>query len=330
MSDASFARLLRLLQLVPPHPRSLDTTQLAALLAGDGFDTTARTVQRDLIKLEGMGFGLECVDDSKPYRWGLSASAKPVLMPALDVPQALALLLVESHLSRLLPRAAWASLRSHLDAARKAVEGKPARRWLERVRVVPRSQPLQTPTIDVTVLDVVQLALIEERAIKVHYRKADGTESHELVLHPLGLLFRESVAYLVATGFDVGEVRQYALHRMKKAQATDLRAKKPAGFDLDAWMAAGEGGWRLAKEPVHLELAFYGGAERSVVESPLSTDQVVKPANESVVVKATVNDTRVLRSWLLGFGAAVEVRRPKALRDEMRAALSSAAKRYDD
>ncbi len=331
MSDASFSRLLRLLQLIPPHPRALDTTQLATLLAGDGFDTTARTVQRDLVKLEGMGFGLQCVDDSKPFRWRLSSSAKSPFLPALDVPQALALLLVESHLSRLLPRAAWASLRSQLDAARKVVEGKPARRWLERVRVVPRSQPLQTPAIDVGVLDVVQLSLIEERAIKVHYKKADGTESHELVLHPLGLLFRESVAYLVATAFDFGDVRQYALHRMKKAQATNERAKKPVGgFDLDAWMAAGEGGWRLAKEPVHLELAFYDGAERSVVESPLSPDQVVKTVNEAVLVKATVNDTRVLRSWLLGFGDAVEVRRPKALRDEMRAALSSAAKRYDD
>ena len=329
MSDGSFARLLRLLQFIPAHPRALDTTQLATLLTGVGFCTTARTVQRDLVKLESMGFGLECVDDSKPYRWRLAASAKPVLVPALDVPQALALLLVESHLSRLLPRAAWASLRSHLDAARKAVEGKPVRRWIERVRLVPRSQPLQSPTIDVGVLDVVQLAVIEERAIQVHYKRADGTVSHELVLHPLGLLFRESAAYLVATAFDFDDVRQYALHRMKKAQATDIRAKKLAGFDLDTWMAA-EGGWRLAKEPVRLELAFYGGAERSVVESPLSSDQVVRSANESVVVKATVNDTRVLRSWLLGFGDAVEVRRPKALRDAMRTALSSATRRYDD
>ncbi len=336
MSDAAFSRLLRLLQLIPPHPRALDTTQLALLLAGDGFDTTARTVQRDLVKLESMGFGLECADESKPYRWRYAASAKSPLVPALDVSQALALLLVESHLSRLLPRAAWASLRGHLDAARKAVDGKPARRWLERVRVVPRTQPLQAPTIDVTILDVVQLALVEERAIKVHYKKADGTEQTELMLHPLGLLFRESVAYLVATAPHGAEVvgaesiRQYALHRMKKASSTEQRAQKPPGFDLDAWMAAGEGGWRLARDPIHLELAFYDGAERSVVESPLSTDQVVKQANEHVLVKATVIDTRVLRSWLLGFADAVEVRKPKALRDEMRAALSSAAGRYDD
>ena len=59
MSASSFARLLRLLQLIPGHPRTVDTTHLAQQLSAEGFDTTARTVQRDLVKLEAMGYGLE-------------------------------------------------------------------------------------------------------------------------------------------------------------------------------------------------------------------------------------------------------------------------------
>lgn len=329
MSDASFARLLRTLQVIPAHPRSLDTTQIAALLAADGFDTTARTVQRDLVKLESLGLGIECVDDSKPFRWRLSATAKPNLVTGLDVPQALALLLVEAHLSRLVPRAVWASLKGTLDAARKVVEGKPARRWIERVRVVPRAQPLAPPNIDVTVLDAVQVAIVEERTLEVTYKKDDGTK--DVTLHPRGLIFRDATAYLVATTFEYDDIRHYALHRMKKAVPGEARARKaPAGFDLDTHVAAGEAGWRLAKEPVALELAFYDGAERSVAETPLSTDQTMKRVNEATIVKATVTDTRVLRSWLLGFGPAVEVRKPKALRDDMRAMLQATRDRYDD
>ncbi len=81
MSEASFSRLLALLRLIPPYPRAVDTNNLAVLLASEGYETTSRTVQRDLVKLEGMSFGLECLDDSKPFRWRFKASAKPILVP---------------------------------------------------------------------------------------------------------------------------------------------------------------------------------------------------------------------------------------------------------
>jgi predicted DNA-binding transcriptional regulator YafY len=42
-----------------------------------------------------------------------------------------------------------------------------------------------------------------------------------------------------------------------------------------------------------------------------------------------VPDTRVLRSWLLGFGPYVEVRKPRALRDAIAASQRDAARRYD-
>lgn len=139
MSDASFSRLFRLLQVVPGYPRTLDTTQITALLAADGFETTPRTVQRDLLKLEGMGLGVECLDTSKPYRWRMAQSAKPVLLPGLDLPQALALLLVEAHLSRLVPRAAWAAqsgeerlAHSVLEHALNNDEDRARRLWMRR------------------------------------------------------------------------------------------------------------------------------------------------------------------------------------------------------
>jgi predicted DNA-binding transcriptional regulator YafY len=57
--------------------------------------------------------------------------------------------------------------------------------------------------------------------------------------------------------------------------------------------------------------------------------QPVKDLNdEEVLVTATVQDTQQLEWWLRAFGDAAEVRSPKALRDRMKATLSSAAARY--
>lgn len=72
----SFIRLFRLLQLVPRAPRSIDTATLEAILVREGFGGVRRTLQRDLVKLERMGLGLECLSESKPYRWRFLGSAQ--------------------------------------------------------------------------------------------------------------------------------------------------------------------------------------------------------------------------------------------------------------
>ena len=329
MSESSFARLLRLLQLIPGAPRTIDTTSLAQQLSAEGFETTPRTVQRDLVKLEGMGYGLECLDGSKPFRWRYATTARPMLMPGLDLPQALALLTVESHVQHLLPRPSVLALRPHFDAARALVAGKPARRWLERVRVVSRAQPLSPPKVDIEVAEAVQMGLFDERVLEVRYRRADATMT-ELTLHPLGLIVRDAVSYLIAVAFDYDDVRLYALHRISRVKVGEGRARRaPAGFDIDVFVESGELGWKLSSTPIALELRFHGAAGRSVIESPLAKDQQVVVDNDVVTVKATVADTRVLRAWLLSFGDGVEVRRPAALRRDLREALRTSLARYE-
>jgi predicted DNA-binding transcriptional regulator YafY len=329
MSDTTFGRKFRLLQMIPAFPRMIDTTSLASQLSSEGHDVTTRTVQRMLESLEGEDVGLERVGESKPYRWRFASTARGGTVPGLAQPEALALLLVEKHLGELVPHAALQALKPQLDGARKAVEKTPVRRWLDRVRVFLRSQPQSRPQIEREVLAAVQQAMIHDRTLEVRYRKANGDAPKPYTLHPVGFVMRESVAYVVAMNGDFPDVRNYALHRMTSATVGEQKARKaPDGFDLDAYVADGEINWKLANEPIHLELAFYEGAERAVVEAPLSKDQQLKKDGDVTLVTATVPDTRVLRSWLLGFGAVVEVRKPRALREAMATSLRSAAERY--
>jgi predicted DNA-binding transcriptional regulator YafY len=330
MSDTTFGRKYRLLQLIPAHPRTTDTSSLVQQLMSEGHDVTPRTVQRTLESLEAEAVGLERVGDSKPYRWRFASSAGGGGVPGLTQPEALALLLVEKHLAELVPTAALQALKPHLDSARRAVEKTPARRWLDRVRVFLRSQPQLRPKIEREVLAAVQQSMIADQTLVVRYRKANGDQPKLYTLHPVGFVMRESVAYVVAMNGDFPDVRNYALHRMTSATVGEQKARKaPDGFDLDAYVDDGEIGWKLADQPVRLELAFYDGAERSVVEAPLARDQVLRKEADRTIVTATVPDTRVLRSWLLSFGAAVEVREPPALRAAMATLLRSAAHRYD-
>jgi predicted DNA-binding transcriptional regulator YafY len=95
------------------------------------------------------------------------------------------------------------------------------------------------------------------------------------------------------------------------------RLRKPAGFDLDTYLRSGALGFGEGNA-ISLEVLFDAPAADHLYETPLADDQrlTVEPDGR-VRVRATVRDTPQLSWWLLGFGAQVEVRKPKSLRTSM-------------
>lgn len=328
MAD-NFFRLLRLLQLVPRAPRSIDGERLDSILRGEGMECSRRTIQRDLMELSRMGLGLQCLDVSKPYRWQYAETAPFVQLPGFDPQTALALRLVELHMERALPRSTLRALQPHLQAAKGALDGKPVARWLDRIRLVPRSQPLLPPKVDGAITGVVHEALLEGRQIKARYRKRGETQAKEYTLHPLGLVYRDSVGVLLATITGYEDPCQYPLHRFVDAVLLDDKADVAPGFDLDGYLAKGELGYSLGEGELAVELRFEANAAILLEETPLSAHQQLRrEADGRVVVRASVPDTMVLRSWLLGFGGSVEVLRPSTLRRAIGVAHQAAAERY--
>lgn len=328
MAD-TFHRLLRILQLIPRAPRFIDIESIAQALASEGIEPEKRTLQRDLIKLEAMGLGLELADpDERPYRWRFSPTAATLFVPGLDPQAALALRLLEMHMERLVPRSTLRALQPALHAARAALDGKPVARWLERVRLVPRSQPLLPPAVDGAVLGAVHEALLEGRQLTVRYQRPSADEAREYTLHPLGLVHRDAVAYLVATAWDYQDPRMYPLHRMASAELSSDKARALPGFSLDAYVAGGDVGFKVGAA-VEVELLFEPTAGKLLQESPLSEHQQVSVRRDGRVrVAARVPDTVVFRAWLLSYGPAVEVKKPTALRKAIAAQHRVAAARY--
>ena len=256
----NFPRLLRLLQLVPGAPRFIDTEQLETILGNEGTAAARRTIQRDLVKLESMVFGLVCVDKTKPYKWRFSGRANVVLFgPGLDPQTALALRLVELHLARLLPKSTLRALQPHLAAAHKAPVGKPVAGWLDKVRLIPRSQPLDPPNVNGAIVGVVHEALLEGRQIRARYQARESDHAKEMTLNPLGLVHRDSVPYLVATVPRFTDPRLFPQHRFHDAAMIEARAVTIDGFILDDYIAAGELGFRIGERNIRLELRFLDG-----------------------------------------------------------------------
>jgi predicted DNA-binding transcriptional regulator YafY len=320
-NQQSLLRQWHMLRMVPRSPARITAKELCEHLCAADFQVDKRTVQRDLNELSGV-FPIEVDSREKPYGWSWLREASSFDLPGLTLPEALTLTLVEQHLRHHLPPSAADALRPHFRSAARTLstvdESTPSRAWLDKVRSVPPQQPLLPPRMDEECQRIVYLALMQDRQLRLHYRKRDAEAPTVYgAVHPLAVVQRGGMIYLVCMFADYDDVRTIALHRVQQAEALYEPARRKPGFDIDAYIASGQFGV-IAGEPMKLRAVFTRAAGEHLHETPLSADQVLAADAEGRLhLAATVPNTRALVWWLLGFGDGVVVQEPLGLRDEL-------------
>ncbi|MFW5970101.1 MAG: helix-turn-helix transcriptional regulator [Halofilum sp. (in: g-proteobacteria)] len=312
-----------LLRAIPRQPRKADARSLTDQLRDEGFDVSRRTVERDLNKLSAL-FPLISDDATTGRGWSWLRDADAFDVPGMDPETALTFQILQRFATHLLPRSVLRRLQPQLQQSEAILEElRPEsgpRAWPDRVRVLPKGIDLHAPEIAPDVIEVVYRALLEGQRIEADYRPrvAGGETLKTYEINPLGLVFRDQVAYLVCTLWAYEDIRQLALHRFERAELLESARAEPEGFDLDAYIAAGHFHIRESGETLALRARFNSDAAYHLYETPLATDQQLTPSGDGrVELTATVLDTQQLRWWLLGFGAAVEVVAPESLRAEL-------------
>lgn len=324
-------RKLQMLQLIPRAPRKVDTATLERRLRELGFDVDRRTIQRDLVALSSV-FPLASDERSKPFGWSWNADGSPLAAPDVDLHVALAFRVAAGLLDQVLPAATRTHLRPHFELARQrldALQGSALRSWPDKIHVIPGGVRRTPPAVNPDVLDAVQSGLFEERCLELAYVRRGAEEPRLHRVAPCGLVYRDIVGYLVA--FDEGfeNPTQFALHRIRHVDVTDQAAIVPDGFSLDEYVAGEAFGFLLGARDLRLKAIFEPDDVAPLVEGPLSDDQViVQRPDGRVLLEATVRDTTALRTWLLSYGARVEVVAPVRLRAFVRDHVKELSRRY--
>lgn len=308
-------RQLAMLQLIPRQPRRIDTGTLRERLRARNFEVTLRTIQRDL---NAMADVLPLVgDESKPQGWSWSSDAQIHQLPGLDPQTALVFRMAEEHLRGVLPASTLKMLNPWFKSARGVLSevGKSLEQWPSKIRVLPRGVQLLPPKVDSSVQEIVYQGLLEERCVRLSYQSRDSIRTKELIIHPLALISRGPLSYLIVTLFNNEKPRLLLLHRIASAEILEVPAVRPPEFDLDQFIADGELGFRIGP-PIRLCVEFSNDAVAILYETPLSDDQTIEIGNgDWIRVFATVPNTFELRGWLRGFGNKVRVIEPTTLLD---------------
>ena len=310
-------RQWHLLKELPRSPQKITALDLTQRIGREGFPVDKRTIERDLQQLSRI-FPIIVDDRSKPYGWSWSKDTRGVTIPGLTLTQALAFSMIKRFLSSLLPGSLLDELNpSFQDAEARLSElpkerGKPS--WTDKIRMVPPTQPLIPAHNAADIQHTVYEALLQGQQVRVMYDKRGADAPAEFTVHPLGLVQRGPVMYLVCTLFHYQDVLLLALHRILSAVVLEAQVVYPPGFTLDDYVDSGALHFGQGRK-VRLSARFKAEAAEHLYETPLAIDHKLEPEEGGWVrVSATVQDTPQLVWWLLGFGDQVEVLAPAALR----------------
>jgi len=303
-------RLLSMLMLLQIRGR------LPAQALADELEVSVRTVYRDMDALStagvpvyaerGPGGGCALLDTYRTTLTGLTEDEVRALF-MLTIPAALAQLGVGQEL-----KAALLKLSAALPAERRRDEA-----WVrQRIHLDWTGWQAEEP---VPHLQAIQQAVWADHRLWLIYRRQAGpaVRQFERLADPYGLVAKAGVWHL--TCLAGGRLRVYRVADLLDVRLTNERFRRPADFDLAAFWAE----WCAETETRRwLFLATVRVSPALAVELPLHfgdriRDQIAaaSPDAEGRLTVILPFDTfESARSRLLGFGRAVEVLTPLALR----------------
>ena len=326
-TDAIYRQWL-VLSKIPRQPQFRSTTALLDALASEGIEVDRRTLQRDLERLATL-FPLVSEPDGPGLRWAWLQEGAVQEIPAMSPSTALTFQLARDHLAGLFPPSLMTVLAPYFGRSEAVLNESHLGHWRNKVRLVDSGPDLGIPEVSASVRDAAYQALLEERQLEAGYYSRRRGSHERRRIHPLGLVGRDGVYYLVAKLDDRPDPRQLALHRLDSPVVLDSPTQSPSGFDLDRYLTE-EAAFHYPRSQglISLVLAVSSEVAFHLGERPLAADQAIDTEGDTVMVRATVADTEALRWWLLGLGSSVRVVGPEALRMEVAERLRTAAKLY--
>lgn len=276
----------------------------------DELEISERTARRDLEALSvagipvysqaGRGGGWSLVGGARTDLTGLTSAEVRTLFLVAG-PSASATPPVKAALRKLV-RALPEPFRATAEAAASAV-------------VLDPSSWDRTPIAAPEHLEALQRAVVDGVQIRIAYAGRDRPMS-ERTIHPLGLVAKASVWYLVA-GTDAG-MRTFRVGRIRSIEVTDDPVDRPKGFDLERT-------WRSIVDSLDEQRVWFRAEARA---DPNAVGWLRGAFGKRVTAGETAADGRVaveFRSWsarslaaeLAPFGAVVEVTSPDEVRVEL-------------
>jgi predicted DNA-binding transcriptional regulator YafY len=169
----------------------------------------------------------------------------------------------------------------------------------------------------VPALPALQEAVWRGLRVRIAYRRGDGEEA-ERTLHPLGLVAKGSLWYLVAASG--GEPRTYRVSRVRSVALLEEPCLRPSDFDLAAFWAESSAGFTAAlpRYPVTVRVPAEILPRLGSAGGYVRVDHIGAPDPDGwVEVRLLCETEENARGFVLHFGGQMRIVEPAVLREQV-------------
>lgn len=316
-TQSKAARLRRIEHLLYNAPNGLRVIDLA-----ERCDVDRRTIYRDLEVLEEMGVPIW----QRGGRYGIDRDTYLSTI-RLNLNEAVALFFA----ARLLSYHSDEHNPHVVSALHKLAASLPDATVSSHIaRVADHIRERARRTGYIHVLETITRAWADRRCVAIDYRAASGDVTQRTIEpYMLEVARSEPASYVIAHDRLRGALRTFKLERISQATILDESYVIPDDFDPYTHFGAAWGVMNETEVEVHLR--FTGDAARRVRESVWHHSQrIIERDHSECDVILRVGGVREIRSWVLSWGADVEVLAPDVLRRDIQEHARRMAMMYEE
>ena len=304
-TQSKAARLQRIEHKLYNTPNGLSAVELARFCGVD-----RRTIYRDIETMEAVGvpvwqydgkFGIDRESYQSTVRLNLNE----------NVALYFAMRLLAHHSDENNPHVVGA-----LDKIAASLPDATLSEHMARAADVIRNKPLRQGYVQT--LETLTRAWADRRLVRISYWAADRPEPQDRVIAPyfLEVSRSEPAAYVVAHDRLRGALRTFKLERIQDAELLSEPYVIPEDFDAYKWL---ESSWGIITEDeVEIRLRFTPAVARRVRESVWHHSQKLEELPDGgCLLTICVGGIREIKSWVMSWGAEVEVLAPPELRAQL-------------
>jgi len=316
-------RQWRIIQTLISSRRGKSAAELA-----EGLECHPRTIYRDLEALQVAGFPIYTERVEGKNLWSLLDTVKHQIPIPFSLTELMALYFSSDMLKVFKDTVFYDSLESLFQKIKTTIPPESVK-YLKNVEQTLHLglKPYKKYGKFKEIINRVNDAAINKKSIEIVYYTMSRKKESKRKVDPYKVWFFNGTFYLIGRCHVRGEVRIFALDRIKMLHQTNDTFEIPEDFSLKDFMSSSFGVFQGA--PVKVRVWFSADVAGYIKEKIWHESQKIEDQGDgSIIFEAEVAGTEEIKFWVLNWGSKAEVYEPETLRDEIRVEAQAVLEKY--
>ena len=172
--------------------------------------------------------------------------------------------------------------------------------------------------------------MFKQVEVRFDYKKAGAVRYEQRYVQPYHLGCIENLWYLFALDLDRGQLRTFALPRMRDVRVSKTRFRRPIDFSIGRFLDQSFGVFAKPTKTRHtIRILFDAFAAARVEERQWHPSQKIKQLRDGwIELTVTLGNLEEIERWILSWGSHAQVLAPAELKERIAKTVAALSETY--